>query len=143
MRLAGFRHGEQGGLFVTAGALQGGGDFAPACALDLGLSKSLSIQHFADVAHSQNGVIAIITQMAEHDVMKSRVGEVVDEFRGLLIGQMAVMTADALFDRPRPFGIGIQQFGVVIGLHKETIGTGQAVANQIGHMTDVAEEAEA
>ena len=76
-------------------------------------------------------------------MVQAGVGQALDEFGGLVVGEVAVARHDALLGRPGPLGVGLKQLGVVVGLDKQAVGAAQAVLDQVGDKADVAEHAEA
>lgn len=58
--------------------------------------------------------IAIGAQVTEDDVIHGGMRDVADQFIDLKVGKVAVARSDALFDRPRAFGVAFEEFIVVV-----------------------------
>lgn len=127
----------------AAGYFDGGSQAAALGALHTGIPNAEAMQGFLDALGGAVGVVAVVAQMAEHHVMQARVGHAFDELCRLVIGKVAVTGADALLGGPRAFGVSLQQLGIVIGFHKKAVGGLEAVLDQVGDKTDVAEHPQA
>ena len=91
-----------------------------------GLSASDRREASGDVVHGEPRGIAVAAQVTENDVFKRGI-QLRQHLCGGGIGEMTVPGENALFHRPRPLGIFLQQFLVVIGLDQQGPNAAQAV----------------
>ncbi len=65
------------------------------------------------------GAVAVGAEVAEDDLVEGGVRDVADDFFDLGVREVAVAGSDALFNRPRTFGIEFEQFVIVVGFDEE------------------------
>jgi hypothetical protein len=56
------------------------------------------------------------------------------------IGEMAMARLDTLFDRPRTFGIFLEQSVVVVGLYQETLNATKGLGDKGRSMTEIGQK---
>ena len=88
-------------------------------------------------------MIAVVTQVTKHDMMKVFVCQGLEKFSSLLIREVAVAAADALLRGPRTLGICFKQRTIIVGLDKKAVRTAQTIPDQIGDESHVTQHAEA
>lgn len=76
-------------------------------------------------------------------MMQSWMGDGLDQLCRLLIGEVSMSGADALLGSPRALHIRFEKLGVIVGLHKEAVRGFEAILDEVGHETDIAEQPEA
>ncbi len=68
-------------------------------------------------------------------------GDVADKFRGMLVGQMALTAANALFERPGPVAFHEQSF-VMITFYNERMTLAQTLPDQGGGHSHIGHDAD-
>lgn len=133
---------------VGFGSQRATGNFQGGCGL---AALSAAYVHAFDLHFCQGrlhaadcgiGVIAVFAEMAKDDVMKVIVRDGLNEFRDLLIREMAVAGADALLGSPGALGIRLKEVGVVIRFDEKGVGALEAILDQPGDEADIAEDTE-
>lgn len=95
-----------------------------------------------DLADAVEGV-AVAAEVSEVNLAPTRLGNAGEKFEGILVGEVAVASADALFDGKGPMGVLIEKVVVVIGLQNEGIHFADAFAHELGHVAEVGDPGEA
>src|SRR5690606_31743606 len=87
--------------------------------------------------------VAIATQVSEEDVTPARTRDAFQQFARALIGKMAMASADALFERPRSLGVGLEQLRAVIGLNDDHVDLAQVFVDVLWRVAEVGQPCEA
>ena len=104
--------------------------------------RIVATQSVCDRGHSQLRCVAIPAEVTEHDLSESRRARLRHEIGGGPVGKMSVRRHDALLDGKGPFGVGMEQLLIVVGLDEEAIHFGHMMekrscdVSEIGENTD-------
>ena len=88
------------------------------------------------------GPVAIAAEMGEEHVPKFITGNITGERGGGIIAEVAVTAHDALFQRPGPGGIFLEELQVVVGFHDQHIHLANAFRDQLGGMAEIGQHAD-
>lgn len=102
----------------------------------------LALERFLHPADGHVGIIAVVTEVTENDVMKILMSDGFHELSDLIIGKMAMPGADALLGGPGSFRVCFEQARVVIGLDEEGVCTLKAVFDEARDEPDIAQDPE-
>ena len=104
--------------------------------------RIVATQSVCDRGNSQFRRVAIAAEVTEHDLSESRRARLRHEIGGGPVGKMSVRRHNALLDGKGPFGVGLEQLLIVVGLDEEAIHFGHMMekrscdVSEIGENTD-------
>jgi hypothetical protein len=110
--------------------------------LDLDVAGADAFETLAEHAAGDLGAVAVAAQVAEVQVPQAGRGHLLDRVGGGIVGKMSVAAKDSLFEAPRPPGIVLEQFDVVVGFQEQGVGVAHAFDNEFGDIAEIGDKAE-